>query len=278
MTNIDQFESLFKSAERPQFSLTDVLLDSILVVSDGDQAAAEHLKNRVLAFLGPALPGDVTWNLIDGGSRGSVSELLVKIETIQPQLICTHRNLDMPANEFPYSLGVYVDILTQATTTPVLLMPQQSDDVAVKKVMAITDHLTGDHQLVSYATKLAPIDGALILAHIEGETSFERFIAAISKIPDIDTDTARETILAQLLKEPHEFIASCREVLKEAGRKVRIDEIITLGHRLKDYYKHIEEQDVDLLVMNTKDDDQLAMHGLAYPLVVELRDTPMFLV
>jgi CheY-like chemotaxis protein len=35
---------------------------------------------------------------------------------------------------------------------------------------------------------------------------------------------------------------------------------------------------VDLLVMNTKQDDQLAMHGVAYPLCIELRDTPILML
>jgi hypothetical protein len=30
--------------------------------------------------------------------------------------------------------------------------------------------------------------------------------------------------------------------------------------------------------MNTKDEDQLAMHGLAYPLAVELRDIPLLML
>ena len=45
-----------------------------------------------------------------------------------------------------------------------------------------------------------------------------------------------------------------------------------------DYRRLIAERNVKLLVMNTKDEDQLAMHGLAYPLSVELRDTPLLLL
>lgn len=30
--------------------------------------------------------------------------------------------------------------------------------------------------------------------------------------------------------------------------------------------------------MNTKDEDQLAMHGLAYPLAVELREIPLLML
>ena len=34
----------------------------------------------------------------------------------------------------------------------------------------------------------------------------------------------------------------------------------------------------DLLVMNTKDDEQMAMHGLAYPLAIEVRSIPLLLL
>jgi len=51
-----------------------------------------------------------------------------------------------------------------------------------------------------------------------------------------------------------------------------------MGHRLQDYKRLVTEHDVDLLVMNTKDHEQLAMHGVAYPLTVELRDTPLLLL
>ena len=42
------------------------------------------------------------------------------------------------------------------------------------------------------------------------------------------------------------------------------------------FYQAIDR--VDLLVMNTKDEDQLAMHGLAYPLAVELRQIPLLML
>ena len=78
--------------------------------------------------------------------------------------------------------------------------------------MAITDHLSGDHHLVSFAAQLTEPNGTLWLAHVEDETSFERFIETISKIPTIETETARESILEQLMKEPRDYVASCREV------------------------------------------------------------------
>ena len=44
------------------------------------------------------------------------------------------------------------------------------------------------------------------------------------------------------------------------------------------FYIYNTEDEVDLLVLNTKDDDQLAMHGLAYPLAIELREIPLLLL
>ena len=59
---------------------------------------------------------------------------------------------------------------------------------------------------------------------------------------------------------------------------VHVQEIVLMGHHLSTYRKLVEEHSVDLLVMNTKDEDQLAMHGMAYPLAVELREIPLLML
>jgi hypothetical protein len=51
-----------------------------------------------------------------------------------------------------------------------------------------------------------------------------------------------------------------------------------MGRRLAEYQRLIEEHKIDLLVLNTMDEDQLAMHGLAYPLAVELRQIPLLML
>jgi len=53
---------------------------------------------------------------------------------------------------------------------------------------------------------------------------------------------------------------------------------VTMGHRLKDHLRFVEDHKIDLLVLNTKDDDQMAMHGLAYPLAVQLRRTALLML
>jgi hypothetical protein len=107
---------------------------------------------------------------------------------------------------------------------------------------------------------------------------FQRYMDVIGKIASIETEPAMEAIRNQLLQEPHDYIRSCGEVIRSAGLPLEVSEIITFGHSLRDYQQLIEQHQVDLLVLNTKQEDQLAMHGLAYPLTVELRDTPILML
>ena len=283
MTNIDQFESIFKKADKTRFQLEPVNLEKILVVTDEDQSQTDKFADGVVDFLDKTLlESKIQWHKIAGDQHSSVSELMDRVEAIGPDLICTYRNLHAPASDYPYSLGVYLDVLSQVTAMPVLVLPSPHSTVPIptstSTVMAIADHLTGDHHLVSYAARLTTTDGTLLLTHVEDEVAFERFMSVISKIPTIDTDSARQAILDQLLDEPHDFIRSCAEVLAEAGLPIKVDEIVTVGHHLRDYQRLIEQHDVDLLVLNTKQEDQLAMHGLAYPLSVELRDIPILML
>lgn len=286
MTNIDQFESVFKSADKPRFELEKTSLKTVFVITDlvAEEANAYHAQvGHFLEIVSREC--NLTWRLITLGDYEDVAQLLQLVQTESPDLICTYRNLQLAIPDFPHSLGVFVDVLTQVVAMPVLLLPSprmlrdekaklNSPDV----VMAVTDHLTGDHHLVSQAAFFANPAGRLFLTHVEDEATYIRYIETIGKIPEIDTDFAREAILEQLLKEPHDYIRSCREVLKEADPKLEIEELVTVGHHLSDYKRLIDEHEVSLLVMNTKDSDQLAMHGVAYPLAVELRETPLLLL
>ena len=59
---------------------------------------------------------------------------------------------------------------------------------------------------------------------------------------------------------------------------IAIEEIVVMGRRIEEYRRLVEEHEVDLLVMSAKDEDQLAMHGLSYPLAVELRQIPLLML
>ena len=288
MTKVDQFESVFKAATKPVFTRAEISLRNILVVTDLELESAERFTESVRSFLSVAGRDDrAEWQTLATSDFEGVGDLLEKIEHAPPDMICAYRFLKSDAWRWPHSLGEILDVLTQATPHPILVLPHPKATREVgshtlqnlDRVMAITDHLAGDDRLVNYAARFTAADGQLYLTHLEDALAFERLIEVISKVPSIDTETAREEILARLLKEPHDYIISCRQALGADGDPApQIEEIVTLGHRLNDYRRLVEENEIDLLVLNTKDEDQLAMHGMAYPLAVELVAVPMLML
>lgn len=286
MTRVDQFESAFRSAARTVFEPKPVEIDSVMVVCDGDGPDAEEFTARSRSFLGVLDKSEnLRWVTVPGSEFGAVPELLERVEAERPGLICTHRHLHSESWKWPYTLGEYVDVLTQATTTPVLMMPhperpefQELAGRLPRSVMAMTDHLTGDHRLVNYAAHVTHPGGRLLLSHVEDDAIFERYMEAISKISTIDTDVARKEIHTRLLKDPEDYIESCREGLARSAPELTVEAMVTSGHHIRAYRRLIEEHEIDLLVMNTKDEDQLAMHGLAYSLAIELRTLPLLML
>ncbi len=286
MTRVDQFESVFRAAARTVFEPEPVEIDSVLVVCDGDGSAAEEFAARARSFLGVLDKREnLRWRTVTGSEFRTVPDLLDRVEAEHPGLICTHRHLHSESWRWPYTLGEYVDVLTQATTTPVLVIPhperpefQELAGRHPQSVMAMTDHLTGDHRLVNYAAHFTEPGGRLLLGHVQDDTIFERYMEAISKIPTIDSEVARKEIQARLLKDPEDYIKSCREGLARSAPELTVESMVTSGHHIRVYRSLIEEHEVDLLVMNTKDEDQLAMHGLAYPLAIELRAIPLLML
>ena len=288
MTQLDEFESRFKSAAKPVFHFEPVTIKNIMIVIDQSGDHSRDYVEKIEKFLTVLNSGEnaIETTLVTGDKFSSVDSLLELVNEAQPDLICTYRNLHTPATEFPYSLGVYVDVLTQATTIPILLLPhpkslKDGDNVLRNsdRVMVVTDHLAGDARIVTYAALFTQPEGEMTLAHVEDQNVYKRFVDIVSKIPSIDTDSARETIKQQLLKEPQDYIESCRTGLAvETELSITVSASITMGDHLSDYRSIIDNSEIDLLVLNTKDDDQLAMHGLAYPLSIEFRDLPLLLI
>ncbi len=284
LIKVDQFESVFKSAAKLSFKRQQLSFEKIAVVTDLDAEEAKTLAARVRAFL-HVLGDGPQWMVLDRSQSKTVEQLLGLVEQEKPELLVTYRNLHSAAWRWPYSLGPRLDVLTQGTSCPVMVIPHPRDDASfdasmqhTEVVMAVTDHLVGDSRLVSYAARFTEESGDLFLTHIEDDVTFERYIEAISKIPSIDTENAREQIIKQLLKEPRDYIESCTRELKGEGLDLRVHSEVRTGHRLTEYKQLVEDQSVQLLVLNTKDEDQLAMHGLAFPLAVELRQIPLLMI
>lgn len=284
MPSVDQFESVFKSASKAAFYYEPRSFTRILVVTDRDAEHARSFGERARRFLG-TLDGQTQWLNAAAGDSETVEALLALVEHQRPDLLITYRNLHSAAWQWPHSLGRHLDVLTQTAHCPVMIVPHPNDQAVfatamnhTQVVMAATDHLAGDGRLVNCAVSLTEPGGKLILAHIEDDATFERYMQVISKIPSIDTDNARETILAQLLKEPRDYVRACRDELLRQGVDLSVEKVVTTGHRLSEHKQLIADHAVQMLVMHARDEDQFAMHGLAYPLAVELRHIPLLLV
>lgn len=273
--HIDEFQSIFKGAERQKFAYVDVPIRSVTIVTDTDKETAERLKQRLPVFL-TRLSDVESWRLLTRDDFSNVAGLLDCIDREQTDLIITYRHLLEESLVPQHSLGVCLDVLTQTTSIPVLVLPGTAaspitfDERVCDRVMVVADHISGDSRLINYGARLCRDSGTIWLCHIEDDRIFERYMHAIERIPAIDTSDAREMIAARLQKDAEDFLDDCMRELNAEGPNASYQAIVERGHHLREYSRLIESHNIDLLVMNTKDDDQLAMHGRAYSLAVEM--------
>lgn len=284
MDKLDQFESAFRAAAKEPFQYEKREFRRVLVITDKDAQAAAAYAGQAHEFLEHAgIPVEVRTALRD--ETKDLDALLGLVAEEAPDLICTYRHLHKSSWKYGYSLGAHVDVMTGSTEIPVLLTPHPDAGLAAPHsmqdrdvTMVLTDHLSGDHEIVNVGVAFTQRGGRLLLAHIEDQQAFEHYMEIISKLPDLNTTQARHLIRERLLKEPEDYAASCADALAEAELPLEIEVHIALGHQLRDYRKLVTDNAVDILVMRTKSEDQLAMSGLAYALSVELRSIPVLLI
>lgn len=282
MSSIDQFESVFRSAVNPTYEPRPFPLQSVLLLSDlDDDAEREYLGDVERFFSGLASPPKIT--SLPKEQSVQIPELVRQVSELGPDLIVTHRHLHNEVAEHTYTLGDHIEVLTQVTDSPILLFPHSNAwprerFIAPSRVLVLTDHLTEHPQLVDAALAMLRTPGQLTLAHVEDESVFERYIHHISKIPEIDTEIARQLLEAKLLGEARRFIELTEAELKRQSLSVQVHAEVKMGHRLQSYVDLVKEHHIELVVMQTKDQDQVAMHGLSYPLSVELQHTPLLML
>lgn len=284
MSLVDQFESVFRGADRRRYGYARIDIERVLVLSDlpADEAAERTATYR--RFLVEA--EDAEWTTLDESAFDDVETMLSEVHRIAPSLVVTYRNLRYNTWRWPYSLGVYLNVLTRETDYPVLVMPNPRElpDLAfgereTDRVMVLADHLTGDDDLVNWGARFTRPEGKLLLVHLEDDAVFDRYIEVIGKLPSIDTDIAREDIRQRLLKEPADYVDSCREELAEQGHLTHeVVPVVSMGHKLSDYVSLIEKHEIDLLVFHTQQQEDLALGGKAYSLAVQLRDVPVLML
>ncbi|MBL4847276.1 MAG: hypothetical protein JKY65_17290 [Planctomycetes bacterium] len=286
MTTLNQFESAFARADKVEFQLAPRPIRRILFLSDLDDEQTETSLEQLKVFLGvlsDAPDEDPEWLSLSASQYANGQEVLEKLEDLKPDLIVTYRMLKEISRELAYSLGTYLDVLSQAISTPILVIPRDATlmnlSEGTPQVLAVTSHMTGDDSLVNWALPFVRgAKGDLFLAHIEDDHDFERYLDVIGKIPDLNTEIARSEIQAQLLKEATEFIASAKAAINAANPDLQVHSLVRLGHKVPDYVALVAEHKVDLLVIEGKDESQAAMSGLAYSLAIELGSLPILIL
>ena len=153
MTSIDQFESRFRGAAKDVYRYRERTIDHVVVFTDlsPEQTAAYGKQVQMALRMLPASEAR-SWRFVPGSECASIGDVLALVETTAPDLIVAYRNLHSSAWRWQHSLSDHIEVLTQATEVPVLLLPRPDaggtwapPTIADTDhcVMALTDHLAG---------------------------------------------------------------------------------------------------------------------------------------
>ncbi|MBT7099228.1 hypothetical protein HN937_17755, partial [Candidatus Poribacteria bacterium] len=205
---IDEFESVFRSADRTVYRFEPPPVRRALVLSDRPAGTAEAFDARVRAYVESGDPdASLEWESWHGDVPDTREQFVDRLSSYDADLVVTHRNLHDSISDAHFGLGVYVHVLTQSTRVPVLVTPSPDSpgfEQATRKLedaLLLSDHIDGDDRLVNWAVNFVSNSGALVLANVEPEAVFGRYMHAISRIPGIETEMAEDRIRAELLKE-----------------------------------------------------------------------------
>ena len=90
--HIDEFESMFRRAEKEQFSYVDIPVEFVTIVSDQGRAQAESLQADARKFI-RRLDNVKSWRIITGDDYRTVADLTARIDEEQTDLLITYRHL-----------------------------------------------------------------------------------------------------------------------------------------------------------------------------------------
>jgi hypothetical protein len=285
MRDLGEFESVFKRALRDEYLYERIEIRTILLITDLDGPELDQYRERVQTYLDPEFARD-SYQLTSLSRQdwSNWTDLRHHLNDHEPDLVITYRLLRVAHEEIVTSLGVYVDSITQVTDYPVLLMPNprlkghESAPKELGTVLVATEHMYADHSLVNYGVRFTPEDHKLMLCHVEDQDTFDYFMKAIEKIPELDNEIAREKLAEQMVAMPKHYAEAVEQEIKTHQKPIQLESVIGFGHLITNYRDLIAREPVSLLVFTTKDDTQLAMHSLGYSLAVEFRNMPVLLI
>lgn len=292
MRDLGEFVSVFKRALRDRFEYRRLEIGRILLITDLTPEALPAYEEAVRVYLDPEFSRDsYEMHVIGQADWTNWTDLRTLLDAEAPDLIITYRLLNVAHVETLTSLGVYVDSLTQVTSYPVLLMPNPHllpkgagheggayGPERLGAVMVATEHIYADHSLVNFGIRFTPAGNPLYLVHVEDADTYEYYMKAIEKIPELDNEIAREKLAEQLRLMPAHYAESVAAEIETHKKNVALESRVEIGHIISVYREMIAREPVSLLAFTTKDDTQMAMHSLGYSLAVEFHNMPILLI
>ncbi len=283
MQHSRRFQSVVEKTAISTFKPDELKLNNVVVIVDQNVEDAAAYLAELKSYFAGIIEADAI-DVVGPDRYRNEEDILKIVAEKQPDLMCIYRHLCSQSYRLPHGLGEYVNILTQATDIPVLVLPHPKARQAAQalqshnRVMVMTDYISGDHALVSWGVKMCSDQADLYLCNIEDQITYKRYMQAITKVDELDTELARDKILKQLLKDAEDYTASCQAALGESHQHIQVHSIVQVGSQLSDYKNLVDEHKIDLLVMNSKDHDNMGMHGLIYPIAVAVRTIPLLLL
>ena len=217
-------------------------------------------------------------------SPATKSDLLNLIEADQADLVVTHRHLYETFTDPHLGLGTYPETLLQSSTRPLLILPHYLDPgflpatEKLEDVLVISDHFSNSDELINWSAKFVSDSGSLWLTHVESELGFNRYMKAIERIPELDTDIARTTLRRELLHESNSYIHNCKQQLSRSNPALAVEVLACMGHPLNSYRQWLSEEKHEMLVIPALGDDAFQQRALANHLAEEFPQIALLLV
>ena len=277
MLKLDHFASVFRAADKDIISIPKYTLSKVLLVTDVSHEKSIEIWKRWEALFFQ----NVEVTILHGEESKDISLITQKVDASRCDLIISYRCLHSENWQYPHAIGSYVEVITQLTSTPVLLMPHILEDTQEyappESIILISDDLTKEAELLGWACSFRGHKSRYTLVELENLAHFNRMLDAIAKIPQIDTEIAQEKIMSQLQKDSQEWVERSQALLEEWDRSPSLSRTQIAQSCMSSCVELVEKEKAELIVLNTKDEDQLAIHGLVYPFMVQFRHIPLLL-
>ncbi|MDE0757742.1 MAG: hypothetical protein OSB45_06235 [Pseudomonadales bacterium] len=259
-------------------------MTNVLVLSDSGNSGRNFLK-RIQNFISTGdLAQTPEFTELKLPVPGSRSDFLNSIETQSADLMVTHHHLFETFTDPNLGLGTYLETLLQSSPIPLMIVPHYLDPglapatEKLEDVLVISDHFSNSDELINWSAEFVSNSGALWLTHVESEVDFERYMQAIARIPELDTETARTTLCRELLHESMSYIQNCKQQLAKTNPALAVELLACMGQPLHTYRQWLCSDKHELLVIPALAEDRFAQRALTGQLASEYPHIALLIV